>query len=244
MTRPVAMADDACAPPLNRLLAESLALVSRSRMGPDREAAAGRSGRGRRVVTLPGFMTHDISSWRLQSTLALAGYSVTPSGIGFNAGMRDHTIPRLRDLILELSADGNPVSLVGWSLGGLFAREVAKVVPDLVDRVITLASPFSGGNPRANNGWRLYEILAGRPLEQSLGDMDLAVKPPVPTFALWTPRDGIVSPASARGVEGERDFAIEVSCLHLEMVSDHHALVAVLDALEADTSAAAPEGRR
>lgn len=242
MTGTDAMSDDAAAPSLNRLLAESLALVSRSKMGPDREAAAGRVGGGRRVVTLPGFMTHDMNSWRMQSTLSLAGYSVTPSGIGFNAGMRDHTIPRLRDLIVELARDGNRVSLVGWSLGGLFAREVAKVVPNLVDRVITLASPFSGGDPRANNGWRLYEMLAGRPMEQSLGDMDLATKPPVPTFALWTPRDGIVSPASARGIPGERDFAIEVPCLHLEMVSDHRALVAILDALEADTSTTTQRG--
>lgn len=230
------VADDR-APALGMLLAECTSLASRAIPFPDGAAARGRDGGGRPVVTLPGFMTHDLTSWRLRATLALAGYAPTASGIGLNLGFRDHTLPDLERLVEGIAErTGMTVSLIGWSLGGLFAREFAKLRPDLVDRVVTLASPFSGDDPRANNGWRLYEMLSGMPMEQAAAAMDLRTKPPVPTFAVWTPNDGVVAPASARGLEGERDVAIEVRCRHLEMVSDHRALVAVLDALEADAS--------
>ena len=233
----IAVRDDSLAPSFAMLLGECVSFASRSIPTADRVAASGRDGGGRPVVTLPGFMTHDLTSWRLRATLGAAGYDPIASGIGFNAGMRDETLPgieRLVDGIVQRT--GRKAALVGWSLGGVFAREFAKLRPELVERVITLASPFSGDDPRANNGWRLYEMLSGAPMEHATRSMDLKSKPPVPTFALWTPNDGVVAPASARGLDGERDVAIEVRCRHLEMVSDRRALVAILDALEADVS--------
>ena len=73
---------------------------------------------------------------------------------------------------IEAFGEGGKVILVGWSLGGVFAREVAKVRPDLVEKVVTLGSPFSG-DPRGNNVWRLYEWIAGHPVD----------KPPIETDA-------------------------------------------------------------
>ena len=93
--------------------------------------------------------------------------------------------------------------LVGWSLGGIYAREVAKLRPELAAKVITLGSPFSG-DPRANNVWRLYEWVAGHPVDDPPIKTDLAEKPPVPTLAIWSRRDGIVSVASARGEPGRK----------------------------------------
>jgi pimeloyl-ACP methyl ester carboxylesterase len=105
------------------------------------------------------------------------------------------------------------VLLVGWSLGGVFARELACARPQDVLAVVTLGSPFSG-EPTWNNVWRLYERVAGHkvhspPIPRSTG------KPPVPTLALWSRRDGIVAPRAAYGLPGERDKAVELACTHL-----------------------------
>jgi pimeloyl-ACP methyl ester carboxylesterase len=103
---------------------------------------------------------------------------------------------------------------VGWSLGGLYAREVAKLRPDLVERVVTLGSPFSG-DPRANNAWRLYELVSGHAVDNPPLDVDIQAKPPVPTLAIWSRRDGVVAPACACGTEGQSDLQIELDCSHM-----------------------------
>jgi pimeloyl-ACP methyl ester carboxylesterase len=105
------------------------------------------------------------------------------------------------------------VLLVGWSLGGVYARELAREVPDLVRAVVTLGSPFSG-DPHMNNVWRLYEWVAGHPVDNPpVGHS--ADKPPVPSLAIWSRRDGIIAPRAARGLEDERDEAVELSCNHM-----------------------------
>jgi hypothetical protein len=73
--------------------------------------------------------------------------------------------------------------------------------------VITMGTPFSGDR-RANNAWRAYQIVAGHSVDEAPMAQDLATKPPVPTIALWSPRDGIVNPRSAAGWPGERDLAV------------------------------------
>ena len=83
--------------------------------------------------------------------------------MGWNLGAKADTVEHLRAR-LEAIGGGEPVLLVGWSLGGLFARE-ARAVPDKVRAVVTLGSPFSG-DPRQNNVWRLYERIARHPVDQ------------------------------------------------------------------------------
>jgi pimeloyl-ACP methyl ester carboxylesterase len=129
--------------------------------------------------------------------------------------------------------EGVPVALVGWSLGGLFAREIAKNRPDAVSRVITMGTPFSGDR-RNNNAWRAYELVTGHGVDQPPVPGDFAVKPPVPTIALWSPRDGIVSPRSACGWPGERDRAVAVRCNHLGFANDPRVIAEVLRQLDAE----------
>jgi pimeloyl-ACP methyl ester carboxylesterase len=103
--------------------------------------------------------------------------------------------------------------IVGWSLGGLFGREYARYHPKQVKAVITLGSPFSG-DPRQNNVWKLYEKIAGH----SVDDPPLpriTDKPPVPHLAIWSRRDGLIAPRSARGLEHERDKEVELNCHHM-----------------------------
>jgi pimeloyl-ACP methyl ester carboxylesterase len=87
--------------------------------------------------------------------------------------------------------------------------------PDLVARVVTLGTPFSG-DPHANNAWRLYELVAGHRVDAPPIEAKLAEKPPVPTLAIWSRRDGVVAPACARGREGESDRQLELDCGHMD----------------------------
>src|SRR4030095_4136578 len=132
---------------------------------------------------------------------------------GLNKGAREDTLDAIVERI-ERFADGDKVILVGWSLGGVFAREAAKLRHELVAKVITLGSPFSG-DPRSNNAWRLYEFVAGHPVDNPPIRTDLGEKRPVPPLAVWSRRDGIVAVASARGTPGQSDRDAELDCTHM-----------------------------
>lgn len=168
---------------------------------------------GPKLMVVPGFLATDRTTLGLQRALGQAGYRVTGWGLGLNRGAQADTLDRLAERIAAFG-EGAPIVLVGWSLGGVFAREVAKARPDLAAKVVTMGSPFSG-DPRGNNVWRLYERVAGHPVDAPPIDTVLHEKPPVPTLALWSRRDGIVSVACARGREGESDRQLELACSHM-----------------------------
>jgi pimeloyl-ACP methyl ester carboxylesterase len=148
----------------------------------------------------------------LRRALAEAGFRVHPWRKGWNMGATADVIDKLQHS-LDLVGDHRPVLLVGWSLGGIFARELARAVPERVRAVATLGSPFSG-DPRLNNVWRLYEWVAGHPVDDPPIPR-IEAKPPVPTLAIWSRRDGIVAAEAARGKAGERDKATEVDSGHM-----------------------------
>ncbi|MFN3389938.1 MAG: alpha/beta fold hydrolase, partial [Allosphingosinicella sp.] len=135
-------------------------------------------------------------------------------GMGLNRGVTETIVDRIAERVAAFGA-GEKVILVGWSLGGIYARVVAQERPDLVEKVVTLGSPFSGDRRRNNNVWRLYEMVAGHPVHAPPIEKDPAVKPPVPTLAIWSRRDGIVSVDGARGKPGERDAELELDCSHM-----------------------------
>lgn len=186
-------------------------------LSPFQSAVPIPRGERQPVVVYPGYLTGDISTLRLRRSLRDAGYDAHGWGIGQNKGARPDLLDRLIARLEPLAAHhSQPVTLIGWSLGGIFAREVAKLRPDLVNRVITLGSPFSAG-PRANNAWWIYELLNDHSVDNPPLEADIPVKPPVPTIAVWSPIDGIVSPASARGLPGESDRQVELRVRHLSL---------------------------
>ena len=124
-----------------------------------------------------------------------------------------------------------PVVLVGWSLGGLFAREIARRQPENVAKVITMGTPFSG-DPRNNNAWRAYQVITGHAVDAPPIPCDFATKPPVPTVALWSPRDGVIHPRSACGWPQERDRAVAIRCTHLGFSTDPRVSAEVLRQLD------------
>lgn len=187
----------------------------------------------RLVMLIPGFGAHPARMRYLASQLELAGHRVKRWGQGFNLGTSPDTIDRIEDRLVRIhDRYGAPVHLVGWSLGGVFAREVAKRQPGRVAKVVTMGSPFSG-NPRGNNGWRAYHLVAGHRVEEPPIDCELSRKPPVETVALWSARDGIVHPRCARGLAEERDRAIAVRCTHMGFIRSREAIQAVLKELDA-----------
>lgn len=180
-------------------------------------------------MVIPGFLATDRTTLGLQRALAEAGYRVTGWGLGFNKGVAKDTLERIAKRV-EAFGRGGRVILVGWSLGGIYAREVAKIRPDLVEKVVTLGSPFSG-NRRNNNVWWLYELIAGHQVDKPPIDADPSVKPPVPTLALWSRRDGIVAVCAARGEEGERDAHRELDCSHMGFAVSAWAYPQIVEAI-------------
>jgi pimeloyl-ACP methyl ester carboxylesterase len=167
---------------------------------------------GQPVLVIPGFLCSDQTTFSLRRELARAGFRVHGWKQGWNLGARPDTIDKLGQRIDSLGHD-RPIVIVGWSLGGLFAREFARYHPDRVKAVITLGSPFSG-DPRQNNVWRLYELVAKHPVDQPPIPR-ITDKPPVPHLAIWSRRDGLIAPCAARGLEHERDKAVELHCHHM-----------------------------
>src|SRR3954467_8940204 len=150
-------------------------------------------GDGHPVLVLPGLVASDSSTRPLRSFLQNRGYAVSGWRQGRNLGLREGVQQAMVDLLEELhDTHGRKVSLIGWSLGGLYARQLAKMMPARVRSVITLGSPFAAG-PRATNAWRVYEMASGRPADEEdsrLGGPP-AETPSVPTTAIFSRTDGI-----------------------------------------------------
>jgi pimeloyl-ACP methyl ester carboxylesterase len=186
-------------------------------------------GNGAPVITLPGFFAGDIAMQQMRRDLNAAGFRGKRWKMGANLGARPDTFERLHARVSHVAqAEGRPVHLVGWSLGGVFAREYAKRHPEHVASVITMGSPFSGSR-RANNAWRLYQIVAGHSVDNPPVPFHPDARPAVPTYALWSPHDGVVAPGSAAGTDAERDRAVELACVHLGFAYAPEVTRAVID---------------
>lgn len=223
---------DPIAPPSLRLLAgEAMSMPAwiaarvRSRPRPAQRPIAGEH---LPVLVLPGFLANDAGSRPLRRGLEARGWPVFGWGLGINRGARPDTLEALgRRVETVLAKSGaERLHLVGWSLGGLFAREYAKHHPDRVASVISMGSPFSG-SLKANHAWRLYQRVAGHPVETPPIGWHDRLRPDVPTYALYSERDGVVAAQTSRGEPGERDRAIAVDCTHIGFAHDPRSVAAV-----------------
>lgn len=194
--------------------------------------AAAIKGDGRQVLLIPGLLASEHRMEPLRAILQAAGFNAHGWGMGRNFGPRVDSLHQIDRRIDEIRrSTGDRVTLVGWSLGGLFAREYAKFASDKVGGVVTLGTPFSG-DPRANHAWRIYQLVSGFPVDRPPFTCRREEKPPVPTVALWSRRDGVILPECARGRAGERDHAIEVDCTHMGFAVAPEGILAVGRALE------------
>ena len=191
-----------------------------------------RTAHPRIVMLLPGFGTHPLRMRYMARELERAGHKAKRWGLGFNLGPTEENFALLEERVRQIRARyGQNVVLVGWSLGGIFARELAKRHPEIVAKVITMGTPFSGA-PYANSAWPIYQLVTGHSVEQPPVEVEIAVKPPVETVALWSPRDGVIAPRCACGKPDERDRAVALRCTHLGFAHSPEAIRAVAAELE------------
>jgi dienelactone hydrolase len=151
-------------------------------------------GDGHPVLTLPGFLASDLSMAPMRRYLKELGYDAYAWKMGRNVGGISRMREGLRDRLAEIhAATGRKVSIVGWSLGGVYARDLALQAPDMVRYVVTLGSPFAN-DVRATNATRLYEALSREPVEHN-SELRKAVAGdlPVPTTSIYSRSDGIVN---------------------------------------------------
>lgn len=235
------------APPSRLLLwAESRALW---------EAAAGVAlwpllqlaprGDGHAVLVLPGLLASDASTRMLRRYLASRGYEVHGWGQGRNlgprAGVEASMVAKLQAL---QQGSGSKVSLVGQSLGGVYARLLAAGHGDLVRSVITLGSPFVG-SARATNAWQVYERVSGLKAEDPQRQQQLAPPPGVPTSSVFSRSDGVVAwRASLVHGSSAHTENIEVLASHIGMAAHPAVLYAVADRLAQPEGAWKPFNRR
>lgn len=218
-------------PATHRLLAE-LDILAEPARRITRRLDIPKSDQPQTVLILPGFASSAGRMRYLARQLERAGHHTKRWGLGRNWGVSEKTFDHLEARLLDLQKrSGGKVVLLGWSLGGLFARELAKRQPEAVAKVITMGSPFSG-SPRANNVWRVYQFITGHAVDQPPVEADTAEKPPVDTVALWSPNDGVIAPHCAAGQPGERDRAVALRCTHTGYTYAPETIFAVLSELE------------
>lgn len=189
-------------------------------------------GDGHPVLVLPGFATNDNSTLLLRNFLSAKGYDVQPWGLGRNfdhrtIGANGERVAHQLDRIVDRT--GRKISLVGWSLGGVIAREAARRDPDAVRQVISLGSPF-GGNPHATNVRALYELLSGNRIgsphldeRYKRGSLPLDV----PSTAVYSKTDGIAAWQNCIADPHELTENIEVNSSHFGLVA-HPAVYHIL----------------
>ncbi len=151
-------------------------------------------GDGHPVLALPGFLATDISMAPLRRYLRQLGYDTYAWKLGRNLGGIASRRNALKKLLTEIhDSTGRKVSIVGWSLGGIYARDMALQLPDMVRSVITLGSPFAN-DVRATNATRLYEALSGETVEAN-SELTRAIAGdlPVPVTSIYSRTDGIVN---------------------------------------------------
>ena len=218
-------------PRLVRLLGEAQVLLEPVRRAR-RKLDIAPTANPQVVMLLPGFGAHPMRMRYLARQMESAGHIAKRWGLGFNWGPTQQAFDAVEERLLQLHArHGRKVVLVGWSLGGLYAREIAKRQPQAVAKVVTMGSPFSG-SPRANNVWRAYQFITGHSVDAPPVAAELPVKPPVETVALWSANDGVIAPRCAAGRPGERDRAVALRCTHMGFTYDPQVIRTVLAELE------------
>jgi pimeloyl-ACP methyl ester carboxylesterase len=151
-------------------------------------------GDGHPVLALQGFLASDLSMAPMRRYLKQLGYDSYAWKTGRNLGGIASRRGALKSLLTNIhDTTGRKVSIVGWSLGGIYARDLALQAPEMVRSVITLGSPFAN-DVRATNATRLYEALSGETVEDNsdliriiAGDL------PVPATSIYSRTDGIVN---------------------------------------------------
>ena len=223
-------------PPLTLLAAEpfraAVEYVSKKLSKPEKA----KHGDGHPVVIFPGLATDGHAVATLREHCRALEYDAMDWGQGLNTGPQGDLENWLQHLRLQMTAMLNgrtqKATFVGWSLGGLYAREIAKLMVPRVRQVITLGTPFNAEADYTNVGW-LFRILSGTypPIDSALSQR-LRTPPPIRTTAIFSRSDGVVAWQTCRhGKDSPLVHDVEVDSSHIGMGWNKEVLSAVADHL-------------
>ncbi|MDD9901904.1 MAG: alpha/beta hydrolase [Alphaproteobacteria bacterium] len=200
-------------------------------------------GDGHPVLVIPGFFLNDMYMSSLRKTITAQGYKAYEWGGGFNVGLNKKTAIHLRDRLHQIYAENGhqPVSIVGYSLGGIYARELAREFPDMVRCAVTLGCPF--GNIK--EGSTVFKVLRSaytalnKTMAHCLTDDEIAQRfltpPPVPTTSVYCKGDRVANWRTSLNPPASETENIEVQMdaisPHMSIPRDPMAVAAVLDRL-------------
>ena len=199
------------------------------------------AGDGHPVLVLPGFLAGQQSTVQMRSLITRLGYDAHDWALGRNYGYREGMDELMQQAVSELrDRHGRSVTLIGWSLGGIYAREIARAVPEHVRQVITMGTPFRG-NHRATRAFRLYQLLNRNPMHEDVfsesARISRAAPLPVPTTSIYSRSDGIVAWECCTSLPAPHTENIEVRSTHLGYGFNLETMFVVADRL------AQPEGQ-
>ena len=194
-------------------------------------------GDGHPVMTLPGYRSNDNAMLALRRYLARWGYESHPWGLGPNLGVGYQRLDYEERLIEKLDRivdkSGAAVSLIGWSQGGVIAREIAKQRPELVRQIITLGAPIADA-PEATTLFRIFRRTSAEEISNELMSFLREVSTPLPNvrcICIYSNSDGIVSPEIAQDVVSPNVENIRVNSSHLGMAVNPAVLCIIADRL-------------
>lgn len=190
------------------------------------------------VAVFPGFSAGDLSTFVIRRYLQNAGYRVHRWRLGVNGGNVPALVPKVvsrTEALYERYKE--PVALVGWSLGGVLAREVARERPELVRSVVTLGSPVIGG-PKYTRAAHLYESVLGEDLDAIEQAVEERNRIPicVPLTAIYSRRDTVVKWEACIDRYNQHCEHIEVDASHLSLGFDPRVLQLVRRSIEESSS--------
>ena len=221
----------AAAPVSAATLAREMAAVAQVLLKPPPFPDDAARGKGQPVIVIPGFLSPDVTTARLREFLARQEFVAYSWTCGLNVGPMPRVIAELECQVREVAqATGQPVFLVGVSLGGTIAREVAKSCQGPIARVITLVSPIhlpvtTPLAPLAEAASLLWDM-------QQLDALTaIAEPPPVPLTALFSRDDGVIDWRACVPREAEMVEAVEVSGPHMTVSSNPQVQRIVADRL-------------
>jgi pimeloyl-ACP methyl ester carboxylesterase len=195
-------------------------------------------GDGHPVLVLPGLLADDVSTRALRTVLRKLGYDPHGWGLGRNIGPTASCVKGMRDLVDHLAdRHGKPVTLIGWSLGGIFARDLARRTPETVRSVITLGSPFRLARNSQSRATKMFDRYSHLHVERrSLPLESESVPLRVPATSIYSHLDGIVHWQTCLDTPSARCENIAVMASHLGLGHHPASIWAIADRL------AQPEG--
>lgn len=219
-----------------RALAEIGAQLTVGRMAPRHII-----GDSRPVLVIPGFCLGDNSTRELRRYLRARGFHTHAWRLGPNRGLTDSLLTGARDRLEQVAeAHGQPVSLIGWSLGGLFARWLAHDRPHLVDHVVTLASPFRPEGERTRATFLFTHAADRWGIADDIDDVVAQIRRPLPvrSTSIYSLTDGILNWRACQDLESPVRENIAIRGSHCGLTHNTAALAVIADRL---TKAAEPD---